>query len=170
MWPRSGNSSPRTWRVPPPPRLLAATQLYAGDFLDGIGPADAPAFDEWVTAERERLRQLAVGALHTLGTQALARRDWSVGLASLTRLLALEPWREEAHRQMMLLLATSGQREAALAHYRAYRELVAAELGGEPAAGTTALHRQIVAGAVVVPPALARLAPVPRPAHLAPRA
>ncbi len=52
--------------------LLAATQLYDGDFLVGFGPADAPAFDEWAATERARLRQLAVGALHTLGTASLA--------------------------------------------------------------------------------------------------
>ena len=63
----------------------------------------------------------------------------------------------------MLLLASNGQRDAALAHYHTYRNLVAAELGGEPAAETTALYRQIVAGTLVTPAAGARLAPVPSP-------
>ena len=34
-----------------------AVQLYKGDFLEGFYVRDAPAFEEWVLPERERLRQ-----------------------------------------------------------------------------------------------------------------
>lgn len=59
------------------------------------------------------------------------------------RLLALDPWREEAHRQMMRLLARSGQRSAALAQYETCRRLLAQELGVEPSPETTALYERI---------------------------
>ena len=37
--------------------LDEAVQLYTGDFLEGFYVRDAPAFEEWVLPERERLQQ-----------------------------------------------------------------------------------------------------------------
>jgi DNA-binding SARP family transcriptional activator len=97
--------------------LQAAAELYQGDFLAGLVVRDAPAFEEWALAERERLRERALHALHTLAVQHTARGEYAAGIAASTRVLALDPWREEAHRQLMLLLARSGHRSAALAQY-----------------------------------------------------
>jgi hypothetical protein len=55
----------------------------------------------------------------------------------------LEPWREDAHRQVMRLLAGAGQRSAALAQYRECRRILEAELGVEPEEGTTDLYHRI---------------------------
>jgi predicted ATPase len=68
-----------------------------------------------------------------------------------TRQLELDPWREEAHRQLMRALALSGQRSAALAQYEACRRVLAKELGVEPAAETNALFEQIKVGALTQP-------------------
>src|SRR5262249_19371415 len=57
--------------------------------------------------------------------------------------LQLEPWREEAHRQVMRLLSRTGERSAALAQYAACRRTLAAELGLDPARETTALYERI---------------------------
>ncbi|HZG65799.1 MAG TPA: AAA family ATPase, partial [Herpetosiphonaceae bacterium] len=53
---------------------------------------------------------------------------------------------EQAHQQVMLQLALSGQRAAALAQYAACRRVLQAELGAEPAEETTALYERIRAG------------------------
>jgi len=55
----------------------------------------------------------------------------------------MEPWREEAHRQLMRILAHSGQRSAALAQYKVCRRILAEELGVEPDAETQALYARI---------------------------
>ncbi len=115
-------------------RLEKAVALYRDDFLAGFYVRDAPAFEEWVLAERVRLRMLALQAYHALAIHysRLGEKGRPAAIDYTTRLLALEPWREEAHRHLMLLLAASGQRSAALAQYEACRRLLADELGVEP--------------------------------------
>ena len=76
----------------------------------------------------------------------MRRWETEAGVAAARRLLALEPWREEAHRQLMLLLARSGQRSAALAQYEACRRALAEELGAEPARETVGLYQRLAAG------------------------
>lgn len=128
--------------------LQEAVELYRGDFLEGFYIHHAPDFEEWALAQRARLRELALQALYRLAI--LHTQQGQAGQAKavnyLTRLLALEPWREEAHRQLMLLLALDGQRSPALAQYETCRQLLAAELGVEPAAETKALYEKIKAG------------------------
>ncbi len=115
-------------------RLEKAAALYQGDFLAGFYVRDAPAFEEWALAQRARLRMLALQALHTLAIHhsRLGEDGRPAAIDYTTRLLALEPWREEAHLQLMLLLAASGQRSAALAQYETCRRLLAEELGAQP--------------------------------------
>jgi DNA-binding SARP family transcriptional activator len=115
-------------------RLEKAVALYRDDFLAGFYVRGAPAFEEWALAERARLRMLALQALHTLAVHhsRLGNAGRPAAIDYTTRLLALEPWREEAHRQLMLLLAASGQRTTALAQYETCRRRLAEELGVEP--------------------------------------
>ena len=47
-------------------QLQRAVELYRGDFLDGFHVRSALAFEEWVFAQRTRLRELALQALHRL--------------------------------------------------------------------------------------------------------
>ena len=48
--------------------LRQATRLYEGDLLDGLALRD-PAFDEWLSVERARLREVVIGAMNRLTTQ-----------------------------------------------------------------------------------------------------
>lgn len=123
--------------------LQHACDLYQGDFLAGVIVRDAPDFDEWLLAERLRLREQAIHALHVLGDLYLAQALYDRTIDCATRLLALDGWRESAHRQLMLALAHSGRRVAALAQYESCRQTLAAELGIEPAEETTALAAHI---------------------------
>jgi hypothetical protein len=123
--------------------LRKAIELYRGDFLEGFHVRNAPGFEEWMLGEQERLRQLALQALHMLTTHHTMRGEYGAGVDYITRLLALDPWREEAHRQLMLLLARSGQRSAALAQYETCCRVLVEGLGVEPSAETTALYERI---------------------------
>lgn len=125
--------------------LQAAIALYRGDFLDGFYVRGAPEFESWVLAQQARLRELAIQALHTLATHFAGQGgdDRVVAIDYTARLLRLDPWREEAHRHMMRLLATTGQRGMALAQYEKCRQILAEELGIEPEAETTQLFEQI---------------------------
>jgi DNA-binding SARP family transcriptional activator/predicted ATPase len=131
--------------------IRAAVDLYQGELLAELAVRDAPGFDEWLQSEREHLHELVVRALDSLITEYIQRGDYADGIACATRLLALEPWREEAHRQMMLLLAHSGQRSVALAQYQVCRRILAQELGVEPAAETIELYERLRATAAPPP-------------------
>ncbi len=82
-------------------QLQAAVALYRGDLLAGFTVPGASLFDEWVAGQRERLRQLAMFALHALAARHVARRTYLAGIETLNQLLTLDPWREEAHRQSL---------------------------------------------------------------------
>ncbi len=120
-----------------------ATDLYTGDFLAGFFVSDAPAFEEWLVAQRAHYRARALYLLHALTQTHLDQGSYAQAIHSATRLLALDEWREEAHGQLMLALARSGQRSAALAQYKRCRQLLQTELGVEPAVETTALYERL---------------------------
>jgi predicted ATPase len=144
-------------------RLSQAAGLFAGDFLAGLQlPASLP-LEEWVRLMQERLHQQALEIFFRLASSHEERGQYAEGQRYARRQIELEPWREEAHRQLMRALALGGQRSAALAQYETCRRIMATELGAEPAAETQALFEQIRAGT------LARSAVPPKPTA-APRA
>lgn len=120
--------------------------LYCGDFLDGFQIADAPLFEEWVAAQRHHLRDLFTRGLEQRIRDQLSTGDYEGGLALNRQLLSLEPWREEAHRQRMSILAQLGQRSAALKQYEVCCQVLAEELDVPPLPQTTALYEQIKSG------------------------
>ncbi len=131
--------------------VQGAIALYRGDFLEGFHVRDAPDFDEWLLWQRERLGEQALQALQTLAAYHASRREYLAAIGCLRRLLGLDPWREEAHAQLILLLARSGQRSAALAQYQTCRRILAAELGVEPSAEVNALYERIRAMGALPP-------------------
>lgn len=126
--------------------LAAAARLERGEFMAGIFLDNCPDFEIWLVAERERWRQRVVSVLECLAGHYARRGEPASALPFAARLLEMEPWHEEMHRQMMRLLARTGQRSAALQQYETARRVLAQELGVEPGAETTALYQQIVAG------------------------
>lgn len=120
--------------------------LHQGDFLDGFYIQDAPIFEEWLTGRRRQLHAQVILGFHLLTQEYLAQRKYESGLQLTQRLLTLEPWNEEAHRQQMRLLAYSGRRSAALAQYEVCRRALATEYSVEPLAETIQLYEEIKAG------------------------
>jgi predicted ATPase/DNA-binding SARP family transcriptional activator len=131
--------------------LHHAVELYQGDFLEGFYPGEAQAFEEWVLGQRGLLKGHVLQALHTLVVRHLEREEYAAGIDYANRLLALEPWREETHRHLMVLLARSRQRSAALAQYETCRRVLARELSVEPMPETTALYEQLKSAAAPPP-------------------
>jgi DNA-binding SARP family transcriptional activator/predicted ATPase/Tfp pilus assembly protein PilF len=125
--------------------LTAAVELCRGEFLEGLYLDGCPEFEIWLVAERERWRERVAQVLGKLVAHHSRRGAYEQGLRFARRLLALEPWREGTQRQVMGLLARSGQREAALAQYETCRRVLAEELGVEPMVETTALYERILA-------------------------
>jgi WD40 repeat protein/DNA-binding SARP family transcriptional activator len=127
-------------------RLAQATSLYHGELLAGFGLADAPAFEEWLMLRREMLHQQTLTALHTLIAAYEQRGDNHQAHLYARRQLALDPWREETHRQLIRILARLGLHDEALAQFDSCRRMLHQELGVEPDGETIALYEQIRAG------------------------
>lgn len=124
-------------------RLAQATGLYGGDFLAGFSLPDAEPFGEWAHQCGAELHGRAMGALATLAAAHEAAGDYQALCQCARRQLALEPWHELAHRQLMRGLVVLGNRNAALAQYETCRAALAAELGVEPEAETRLLAERI---------------------------
>lgn len=133
-----------------PTQRAAAVALYQSDFLTDFQVRDALEFEDWVLSQRARLRDLALQALDALATDVAEQDETghAQAIAYCTRLLELEPWREETHRQLMALLARQGERSAALAQFERCRQLLAAELDVEPDPETVLLYEQIRDGKI----------------------
>jgi DNA-binding SARP family transcriptional activator len=106
--------------------------LLSGDIL--------PEWDEdWVSIERERLRQLRLHALDTLCGRLTAKGRLAeaidVGLAAV----AAEPLRESAHRVLIRAHLSEGNRAEAVRQYEAYRDLLWSGLGVSPSPQLRAL-------------------------------
>jgi DNA-binding SARP family transcriptional activator/predicted ATPase len=123
-------------------RLAQAADLYRGDLLSGFN-LDSLPFQEWLTMEREHLHRQAMETFYHLAACHNQRGEYEQVQHYARRQLKLEPWREEAHRQLVTALALSGQRSAALSQYEACRRTLSEELGVEPEPATTALYERI---------------------------
>lgn len=124
-------------------QLQTLAALYHGEFLAGFYVRDAPEFEEWVVTQRARWHDLAVSAYEILTRVFTARGAYGNAMQYARHLLTLDPWREEAHRQLMLLYARTGQRSAALAQYETCRQVLRAEMGVEPSAETKNWYERI---------------------------
>ncbi|MFZ4662928.1 MAG: AfsR/SARP family transcriptional regulator [Caldilineaceae bacterium] len=123
--------------------LQANLDLYQGEFLAGFMVRNVPVFEEWVVRQREEIHALVVQGGYTLAERYWQQANYQAGLTATQRLLQWEPWHEAGHRLQMQLLAATGQRAAALAHYARCRTVLADELGVEPEAATVALYEQL---------------------------
>jgi DNA-binding SARP family transcriptional activator len=157
----------RLVRAGTPPALQQAAELYRGDLLAGLA-VTTPAFEEWLTAERERLRELALEALARLLAHQ-TRSEEPLAAETARRLLALDPLQEAVHRALMRLYARQGRRDAALRQYQSCVDTLRRELNVEPEPETRQLYQEVLRGRTTPSPiarsALALLeAPASEPA------
>src|SRR5215467_6708404 len=123
--------------------LAQAADLYQGDLLQGLAVWEAP-FEDWLMAERERLRELALETLAKLLTQQRAVGATEPALQTALRLLALDPLLETVHRALMRLYAQVGRCESALRQYQICVDVLHRELGVDPEAETRDLYQEIL--------------------------
>jgi DNA-binding SARP family transcriptional activator len=117
--------------------------VEAEPLLAGLEFDDLPAFTAWLAQERMRVqtvaRQRLLDAVHSL--EAEGRLAEALTLA--TRLVALDPLHEHAHRRLMRLHYLRGDRAAALQAYEACEAVLKDELSTRPCAETLQLLAQI---------------------------
>ena len=126
-----------------PQALEQAAELYRGDFLLGLS-VNEPLFEEWLVAERERLREMALEALARLLAYQAEGASTERAIQTAVRLLALDPLQEAVHRALMRLYARQGRRGAALKQYQVCVGALQRELGIEPEAETKQVYQDLL--------------------------
>lgn len=124
-------------------KLQSAASLYQGRFLHGFSLKDSPEFDEWVLMKQEYYQRQALTVLADLANFFEKQGNFTQASEYAQRVVFLEPWHEEAHRQLMRLLALSGKRKLALAQFEATRQSLEDELGLLPDGETVQLYEKI---------------------------
>ena len=89
--------------------LEEAATLYGGAFLDGFSIKEKD-FEDWISAQRTRYADLAADVLSKHCLRQEAAGQTSEALATGKKLVRLDPLREQAHRELMRLFASNGQR------------------------------------------------------------
>ena len=111
--------------------LSVAADLYRGRLIDDVTIGEE-GWNEWLTGERDRLGELALGAMVGLGKQELAAGRAEHARKAGQRAIALNNIREDAHRLVVLALAATGRKAEALRHYQRLVALLKRELNTEP--------------------------------------
>ncbi|MGS1108288.1 transcriptional regulator [Achromobacter anxifer] len=88
-------------------QLQALAALFAGDFLEGLEIDRNPFFNNWLTAQRRRLRACHAAVLEHLAASLPAASDETC--ACLDQWLQLVPFDRRAHEMLLGLLARRGQ-------------------------------------------------------------
>ena len=114
---------------------LCAVELYQGDL---IVSASAHAL-----IAREFLRSRYLTLLAHLADESFADRNYLDSLSYATRLLSVDPCREDAHRMIMHCHLQHGERAQALHQYQLCKQILATEYDAIPEAATTDLFNRI---------------------------
>ncbi len=127
-------------------RVEQALDLYKGDFLAGFSARNSTSFEEWLQVERDRLRgHMIEGLRQIIPHYNSIRQDmYDTAIYHALKLTQLDPLDEEAHRQLIWLLARDGRRKEALQQYELCRSLLERELAIEPSPETVQLREDIV--------------------------
>jgi DNA-binding SARP family transcriptional activator len=119
-----------------------ASELVAGEFLEGFSVPDASEFEDWLGAERERWRRRGVEVL-VRSAERLAREGKAQDASGLAaRALAIDPVSEPGVRAALRCLVLAGDRAGALELFERFRARLAAE-GVEPGPETRAMVERV---------------------------
>lgn len=119
--------------------LQQAASLYQGDYLPEY-------YSDWVAAERERLKQLYLRILLTLGPYYERAGDLMAAIDVYQKCLNEDEYQEAAHQGMMRSYMALGNRHRAIQHFREMVQVLRRDLGIEPAVETQRLYQQITQG------------------------
>ncbi len=121
-----------------------ANRLYQADFLHGFYIADNTQYEEWQLQQREWLRREYIDIQRRLSLYFSERQQSEQAIAYALQWLMCDPLQENAHRQLMRLYATNGQRTEALRQYGHCVDRLDSELATPPESETTQLYQAIL--------------------------
>jgi DNA-binding SARP family transcriptional activator len=127
--------------------LSEADSIYAAEFLEGLSVPE-PEWEDWLTAERNRLRGLALDARAKLASLLLEVSEIEQALEVANRGRADDPLREDLLGYAMLALAGMGRKAEALRSFDEFAVLLESELATTPDDETVRVRDQIRDGLV----------------------
>jgi predicted ATPase/DNA-binding SARP family transcriptional activator len=119
--------------------LAAACEIYTADLLPGNE-------DEWLDPIRTRLKERHAQNLSLLSRRLRDEGKFEEAIRYLDRLLGVDPWNEEAARDLMDVRASLGDRAGAMRFYRDFTRRLQDELGVEPGHDVRASFEALVNG------------------------
>lgn len=150
-------------------QLQEAAALWGGGFMQGFGLRGASGFEHWQSSQDESLRQQTSRALDELSHLLLEGGDVAEAEDAARRWLAIDPLNEPAYRVLIEASARSGDRAAAVKHYRDLVSMLSSELGVQPLEETRSLYEAVKEGESFRPPAAASAGSGERPLPLVAR-
>jgi DNA-binding SARP family transcriptional activator/tetratricopeptide (TPR) repeat protein len=146
-------------------RTAQALEQYHGDFLAGLHVPDAsPELEEWITAERQRLRRLARDAARALRDAEEGAGHAAAAAFWAHRAATLDPLDERGAQELMELLARQGDGRGAVEVYDELARRLKQELEAEPGAALKRLADSLRTSSRTVPPGAVPSAPPSAPA------
>lgn len=124
-----------------------ALYLYRGEFLNDFHIKSYP-FEEWMSSNQTKYREKVLLALSKMSAFYFQRSEFDVVVQYSRRMMELEPWYEEAHRQLIIAMAMNNQRNRALAEYRRYHHALKRHLDIEPEIETIDIYHRIRSGEI----------------------
>lgn len=115
------------------------------DSLPLIGDLMPSWYDDWILFERERLRQLRLHALEALCERWSVRGRYAQAVDAGLAAIRAEPLRESAHRALIKVHLSEGNRGEALRQYRLYCQLLWDELHLRPSGQIETLVQPLTA-------------------------
>lgn len=119
--------------------LENALKLYQGDLLPSC-------YDDWIIADRERLRQQFIKILEQLVQLLENQHDYDTAIEYTHNLLGHDPLREATYCRLMHLYALKSDRARALQVYQECAEVLQRELDIEPDRTTQAMYERLKEG------------------------
>lgn len=109
----------------------AAAALYAGPFLSGFYLSDAPDFERWAESQRASLAADGLRAIEAQARECTASERSEEAIQLRRRLTQLDPVNARYAIAYMEALAVDGERTTALAHGKAYSDLLQQEFDAD---------------------------------------
>ena len=97
--------------------------------------------DEWILADRERLRQVRLHVLEEQAERLIRARHYALALDAALAALVEDPTRESAHRTIIRIHLAEGNASEARRAYLACQRVLRQDLGVEPSEITTRMLR-----------------------------
>jgi DNA-binding SARP family transcriptional activator len=117
--------------------LKTAINIYRDEYLVDV-------YDDWALECRQELQLRYLRALQQLFSLYVHCAELDNALDCANRLLQFDPFREEMHREVMILHLQRGQPAKALAHYTELSRVLEREQMGLPTTATQELRQRIL--------------------------